>query len=169
MAKSLLIVDDDQSLLDALASAFKRRGFDVYCRNSVEVALELLPEILQLDYAVIDLMLSGSSGLTLLSPLKERFPHSKVIMLTGYGTVSTAVAALKLGASEFLTKPTDANAILRAFSGDLEVEKVPETSLADFEREHINRALVECDGNVTQAAKRLGLHRRTLQRKLLKQ
>ncbi len=119
--------------------------------------------------AIVDLRMPGGSGLDLLAEMLTRLPELEVVMLTGYGSIATAVEAVKRGAVNYLAKPADVDMILAAFeeAGDREVDYEP-PSLARTEWEHIQRVLEDCDGNVSQAARKLGLHRRTLQRKLQK-
>jgi len=122
------------------------------------------------DWAVVDLRMPGESGLELISYLMGKFPEIEVIMLTGYGSIPTAVDAVHRGAKNYLTKPVDADEILAAFEGE-EAEKKAEgnvPSLALVEWEYIQRVLADCQGNISEAARRLGIHRRSLQRKLLK-
>lgn len=128
------------------------------------------------ELAVVDLRLPGRSGLELVRELRARIPDVRIVVLTGYGSIANAVEAMRLGATHYLSKPADADEILAAFartSGDSEVVSEPDEgalapSLARAESEHINRVLADCGGNVSEAARRLGLHRRSLQRKLAK-
>jgi two-component system, response regulator RegA len=164
---TLLLVDDDDAFRTRLARALEARGFQVTTFPSVEATLAGFSE--SPEYAVLDLRMGGASGLELLKVLKERDPSTKVVMLTGYGSIPTAVEATKLGAAEYLTKPTDADAVAQALTGATANVTVDDTpSLARAEWEYIHRVLADCDQNISEAARRLGLHRRSLQRKLQK-
>jgi two-component system response regulator RegA len=172
-APSILIVDDDANLRDRLARAFLGRGFDVLtagdCDAAIAVARDASPEM-----AVIDLRMPGRSGLELLRELKTLDEQTKIVVLTGYGSIATAIDAMKLGAVYYLPKPADADDILSAFargqSPPLEAGEhdfaVP--SLERLKWEHINIVLADCGGNVSEAARRLNMHRRSLQRILQK-
>jgi two-component system response regulator RegA len=172
-AQSLLLVDDDDTFRDRLARAFQSRGFEVRTAGSFEEAVALAsadsPEL-----AVVDLKMPGKGGLELVRELKALDPHTRVVVLTGYGSIATAIEAVRIGATYYLPKPADVDDILGAFArGDappLEPPPAaPETpSLARAEWEHINRVLSDCANNVSEAARRLGIHRRSLQRKLQK-
>jgi len=166
---SLLLVDDDATFRTVLAKAFEKRGYAVRAAHDVPsglaAAVENLPE-----YAVIDLKMPGPSGLELVQKLNQLDENTRIVMLTGYASVATAVEAIKLGAIHYLAKPADADEILAAFhrsEGDvaLPVEAKP-LSVARLEWEHIQKVLNECKGNISETARRLGMHRRTLQRKL---
>lgn len=172
-AHSLLIVDDDEILRERLARAFRSRGLDVRTADGYESAMAAAradsPEL-----AVVDLRMPDRSGLELVRDLKAIDPGTRIVVLTGYGSVATAVEAIRLGASNYLPKPADADDVMDAFArseappltpgpGD---HQVP--SLARAEWEHINRVLTDCAGNISEAARRLSIHRRTLQRKLQK-
>lgn len=172
-APSILIVDDDELFRTRLAAAFTRRGFEARSasgyREAIAAARTESPE-----FAVIDLRMEGPSGLELLRDLLEIDPATRVVMLTGYGSIATAVEAMRLGAANYVPKPADADEIIVAFergdappleptSRDFEAP-----SLARTEWEHINRVLADCGGNISETARRLGIHRRSLQRKLQK-
>lgn len=168
---SLLIVDDDQTFCQVLAIAMEKRGFDIHLANNVKQGIAIAatepPE-----YAVVDLRMPGESGLELVKYLKSLDEHTRIVMLTGYTSVATAVEAIKLGAVHYLSKPADADEILAAFhrdEGDPQVT-IPTrpTSVARLEWEHIQTVLATCDGNISETARLLGMHRRTLQRKLSK-
>jgi two-component system response regulator RegA len=169
--RSLLIVDDDETFRTRLVRAFVDRGLEVTgaanYQEAVAAATAETPEL-----ALVDLKLPGRSGLDLLRTLKELDPTTTVVMLTGYGSIATAVEGIKFGATTYLTKPVDADQILAAFGGDApsrnSTSAQPTPSLARVEWEHIQRVLNDCDGNLSQAARLLGVHRRSLQRKLLK-
>jgi two-component system response regulator RegA len=176
-ARSILIVDDDDVYRARLARAFRDAGWDVRdaadARSAV-AALELSPP----ETAVVDLRLPDGSGLDVVRRLKQLHPAAVVVVLTGYGSIATALDALRMGAVHYLTKPADMDDILAGFArADLPLDGAPDVmagdereapSLARVEWEHIQRVLADSDGNVSEAARRLGLHRRSLQRKLLK-
>jgi two-component system, response regulator RegA len=167
---SILLVDDDVTLRERLARALRERGFDVRTAGSADEAMEQVradsPEL-----AVLDLRMPGRSGLDLLREMREHDPATRVLVLTGYGAISTAVEATKLGAVGYLPKPVDADELLAAFArngGTVAPDHFETPSLARAEWEHIQRVLVDCGGNISEAARRLGIHRRSLQRKLQK-
>lgn len=170
---TVLVVDDDATFRTRLGRAFESRGFEVRLAANGEIALSLArtesPEL-----AVVDLRMPGSSGLDVVRELKAIDPTTNVIVLTGYGSIATALEAVRLGAMHYLTKPADVDDILAAFArahrppGEPSVVDHGVPSLARTEWEHIHRVLTDCGGNITQAAKLLGLHRRSLQRKLAK-
>lgn len=166
---TVLVVDDDDAFRGRLARALTDRGFQVQAHASVEDAVAHLAETP--EYAVIDLRMGGASGLTLLKVLKERGDATRAVMLTGYGSIPTAIEATRLGAIGYLSKPTDADAIVRALVGAEPAEPVDPLatpSLARAEWEFIHRVLDDVGGNISEAARRLGVHRRSLQRKLQK-
>lgn len=161
-----LIVDDDAAFCTALASAFRRRGERALVAHSREEALSEAAAW-KPERATVDLRLPEGSGLLIVRELRDLLPEIQIVVLTGYGSIATAVEAMRAGAVHYLTKPAAVDEILRAFSGEWEVEEPMEPpSLDEVEREHLQRILSECGGNVSEAARRLGLHRRTLQRKL---
>jgi two-component system response regulator RegA len=172
-ARTLLVVDDDEPLRTRLVRAFAARGLEARGAASAEEALALAtadsPEL-----AVVDLRMPGSSGLHLVKELVAIDRATRVVVLTGYGSIATALEAIRLGAVHYLTKPADADQILAAFEPQTsppETEAVAAfevASLARAEWEHIQRVLTDCGGNVSQAARLLGIHRRSLQRKLSK-
>jgi two-component system response regulator RegA len=168
---SVLVVDDDAVFRSRLCRAFRDRGWDASEAADGEEALRVAKESSP-DLAVVDLRMPGLSGLDVVRGLHELDDTTCIIMLTGFGSISTAVTATKLGASHFLSKPADADQILSAYRklSDGDEPGVPDAvpSLARVEWEHIQRVLEDCGGNISQAAKLLGLHRRSLQRKLLK-
>ena len=168
---TLLIVDDDQTFCTVLANAMTKRGFNVTWAHSVDQALELA-EACTPEYAVIDLRLPGPSGLSLVEKLKVLDPGTRIVMLTGYASIATAVEAIKLGACHYLAKPSNTDDIEAAFQragGDAEVAlEVRPTSIKTLEWERIHQTLIETDFNISEAARRLGMHRRTLARKLEK-
>lgn len=167
-ARTLLVVDDDDVLRARLVRAFNDRGFTARGAGSCEDAVAAA-QLESPEYALVDLKIGSGSGLDVLKRLKSLDAATKVVMLTGYGSIATAVESVKLGAATYLTKPVDADQILAAFEGAA-VEASPHQtpSLARVEWEHLNRVMTECGGNVSEAARRLGLHRRSLQRKLAK-
>jgi two-component system response regulator RegA len=165
-----LIVDDDDVLRTRLSRAMERRGMRVVTAGSFDDATAALDDALP-DLAVIDLKMPGQSGLELLRHLKARSPETRAIVLTGFGSIANAVEAMKLGAHNYLTKPADAEQIVAALFDEqntAHVGEFPTQSLAEAEWEHIQRVLAESGGNITQAARRLAIPRRTLQRKLKK-
>ena len=169
-SRSLLIVDDDGPFRTRLMRAFADRGFEVHGAGGFTEAMAAAraesPEL-----ALVDLRLPGASGLDLVHALKDLDPATNIVVLTGYGSIATAVESLQIGATSYLTKPVDADQILAAFDGPLRGagRAVPQPQpLARVEWEHIQRVLADCDGNVSQAARQLGIHRRSLQRKLSK-
>ncbi len=171
--RRLLLVDDSEAFRERLARAFRDRGFEVTTAGNYGEAMAVATQQPP-DLAVVDLRVPGESGLTLVKSLKEIHASTLVLVLSGFGSIATAIDAMRLGAVNFLPKPADADDILAAFArGDAPVvESVgiqPETpSLARAEWEHIHRVLADCGGNVSEAARRLGIHRRSLQRKLQK-
>ncbi len=166
---SLLLVDDDEDFLNALAPAMRKRGFLVSLANSAESAFEMA-KIEPPEFAVVDLKMSGNSGLVLVRQLASLNAGTKVVVLTGFASVATAVEAIKLGATHYLAKPVDADEIVAAFekqSGNAELELSSNPlSIDRLEWEHIQRVLSEHDGNISATARSLNMHRRTLQRKL---
>ena len=165
---SLLLVDDDAVYRERLAKAIATRGYEVRAAADVESAAAMA-EAESPEFAVLDLRMPGESGLDLLRRLMAIDPTTRVLMLTGYGSIATAMEAVRLGAVNYLTKPADVDDILAAFypggaasesAADLETP-----SLARVEWEHIQRVLNDCEGNLSEAARRLGMHRRSLQRK----
>lgn len=168
---SILLVDDDAPLRMRLARAFAERGFAAIEAADHEAAVAIA-HAKPLDRAVVDLRMPGPSGLTVVQSLLAVQPELQIVVVTGYGSIATAVEAMRLGARDYLTKPANADQILAAFEADPEAPiaepdyKVP--SLAKVEREHIERVLQECNGNISAAARVLGMHRRTLQYKLAK-
>ncbi len=168
---NLLLVDDDETFCRVLSAALERRGFAVSVAHTVADGLATA-ELDFPEYAVVDLKMPGSSGLELVRKLKELDTHTKIVVLTGYASVATAVEAIKLGAVHYLAKPADADEIVAAFQRDSGDANVPVEArplpLSRLEWEHIQKVLTESGGNISETARRLGLHRRTLQRKLAK-
>ena len=172
-AHRLLIVDDDRAFREALASAFVRRGYTVKLAESPDDALAAVGDF-EPTRALIDLRMPRGSGLDLVRELKQRFPDAAVVVLTGYGSIPTAIEAVKRGALNYLTKPAEPGEIEAAFQDATDGHEAPsptEVSVPSLDRatwEHMQRVLSECQGNISEAARRLGMHRRTLQRKLQK-
>ena len=168
---TLLLVDDDQDFLNALEPAMRKRGFLVSLANSAESAFELAKNDPP-EFAVVDLKMSGNSGLVLVRQLASLNAGIRIVVLTGFASVTTAVEAIKLGATHYLAKPVDADEIVAAFekqTGDDEVELASNPlPIERLEWEHIQRVLAEHDGNISATARSLNMHRRTLQRKLNK-
>lgn len=171
---SILLVDDSIVLRDRLALAFQERGFRVATASNADEAIAVFASD-PTQLAVLDLRMPGKGGLVLLQELKDLSPSTKILILSGFGSISTAIDAIRLGATNFLPKPADAEDILNAFArGGSEVElpeteeAIPVPTLAQAEWEHIHRILADCGGNISEAARRLGIHRRSLQRKLRK-
>ncbi len=169
--EKLLLVDDDDIFLHVLQRAFKKRAFEVYTACTIGKALELCQQH-TFSRAVVDLKLAEESGLHLIDKLKQKQSDLDIVMLTGYSSISTAVEAIKLGALNYLCKPADADDILNAFeqaqgNADVEISNQP-PSVNRLEWEHIHRVRNEHDGNISATARALGMHRRTLQRKLQK-
>jgi two-component system response regulator RegA len=172
-ARSVLVVDDDATFRERLLRAFRERGFEARGAAEGPSALALAREDSP-EFAVVDLRMPGPSGLEVVRGLKEIDPTTHIVVLTGYGSIATAVEAVRLGAVHYLTKPADLDDVLNALNrSELAPGQVPPTptevpTLARMEWEHINRVLMDCGGNISQAARLLGLHRRSLQRKLAK-
>ena len=167
----LLLVDDDETFTRVMARAMSRRGLRVSIANSADEGLALAKDDLP-DYAVLDLKMEGDSGLVLLPKLLELDAEMKVLILTGYSSITTAVEAIKRGACNYLCKPADADYVLAAWLSDHAdlATLVPENpmSVDRLQWEHIQRILADHDGNISATARALGMHRRTLQRKLQK-
>ncbi len=168
---SLLLVDDDEVFCEVLSLALQRRGFHVQIAHDVAQAQQLA-QCNPPEYAIVDLNMPGASGLTLIAYLKELDENTRIVVLTGYASIATAVEAIKLGAIHYLAKPADADEIVAAFhrtDGDSSIAvNAQPMSVNRLEWEHIQKILAECDGNISEAARRLNMHRRTLQRKLKK-
>lgn len=168
--RAVLVADDFDDLREQLVRAFRRRGLASEGAASHEAALTLALEA-SFDLAVVDLRLGADSGLELVRDLKRLHPEMRVVVLTGYGSIASALQAMRLGAHDYLTKPADADEILaaaRAHPEPLDARPGPSAapSLARAEWEHIQRVLSDCGGNISHAADKLGIHRRSLQRKL---
>ncbi len=171
MTVNFLVVDDDQAFSSVLARALDRRGYQSTIAHNVTEAIALAKEQL-FDKAVVDLKMDGPSGLTLIPELKALQPDIDIVMLTGYSSITTAVEAVKLGALNYLCKPANTEEILAAFE---QIDGNPAVPIPDhhptvdrLEWEHIQKVLNENNGNISATARALGMHRRTLQRKLNK-
>lgn len=168
---SLLLADDDVTFCEVMSRALRRRGFEVSVAHDAEHAARLA-ETDPPEYALVDLKMPGESGLALVRRLHAIEPATRIVVLTGYASISTAIEAIKLGATHYLAKPVDADEVVTAFSreqGDdsISVAATP-LSVDRLEWEHIQRVLAEHEGNISATARALNMHRRTLQRKLLK-
>jgi two-component system response regulator RegA len=168
--KTLLIVEDDKAFLQRLARAMETRGFAVTSAGSVAEGLAAVDQKPP-AYAVVDMRLGDGNGLDVVERLRDRRPEARAVVLTGYGNIATAVTAVKLGAVDYLSKPADADEVMRALlrSGDDRAEPPENPMSADRVRwEHIQRVYELCERNVSETARRLNMHRRTLQRILAK-
>jgi len=168
--RTLLIVEDDKSFLQRLARAMESRGFTVTSAESVAEGLSQL-ETSSPAYAVVDMRLADGNGLDVISALKRRRPDARGIILTGYGNIATAVNAVKMGAVDYLAKPVDADDVAAALLAHDGVVAVPPENPMSADRvrwEHIQRVYELCGRNVSETARRLNMHRRTLQRILAK-
>lgn len=170
-SRNLLLVDDDHTFCTVMSNAMKRRGFNVSVAHNVAEA-KAKAEIQPPEFALVDLKMPGESGLSLIQFLHVIHPSMRIVMLTGYAAIATAIQAIKLGATHYLTKPVNADEVLVAFDraeGDCDVAvATTPLSVNQLEWEHLQRILTEHHGNVTAAARALNMHRRTLQRKLNK-
>jgi two-component system, response regulator RegA len=168
--RTLLLVDDDEPFVKRLAKAMEKRGFVPDTAQSVaegRAKAEACPPA----YAVVDLRLEDGNGLDVIETLRERRPDCRIVVLTGYGAIATAVAAVKIGAIDYLSKPADANDVTNALLARGEVMPLPPENPMSADRvrwEHIQRVYEMCDRNVSETARRLSMHRRTLQRILAK-
>ena len=169
-ARTLLVVDDDDAFRNRLVRAMEKRGYNVSAAATVKEAQQLAQD-LKPGFAVVDLRMPDGSGLDVVQTLRQARKSMRIVILTGYGNIATAVAAVKVGAVDYLAKPADADAIDRALNaGDRPLPPPPENPMsADRVRwEHIQRVFEQCDRNVSETARRLNMHRRTLQRILAK-
>ncbi len=171
---SIILIDDSTILRDRLAEAFRERGFRVEVAGTCDEAVEVFRRN-PTELAVVDLRMPGRTGLTVISDLKAIHEEVEVLILSGFGSIATAIDAIKLGAVNFLPKPADVDDILTAFKrggSDVELaesdDDIHVPTLAQAEWEHIHRVLADCNNNISEAARRLGIHRRSLQRKLRK-
>lgn len=164
--KRLLLVEDDDDFLPRLARAMELRGFAVETAGKVSTAIKIIADSAP-DFAVVDMRLGDGNGLEVVEAIKEANPHSKTIILTGYGNLETAVTAIKVGAVDYLAKPADADEIFDALmSGPKSKTKPPENPMDPNEArwQHIQTVLAACGNNISETARRLGMHRRSLQR-----
>lgn len=165
--QTMLIVDDDDDFRERLVRAMRERGFDATGAADYAAAMAFArqesPEL-----AIVDLRLPDATGLRLVQDLKTIDVSTLIVVLTGYGSIATAVESMKIGAANYLTKPVNADQILAALKGAPPAQDLGVPSLARVEWEHIQRVLSDCSGNVSQAARQLNMHRRSLQRKLSK-
>ncbi|GLT23676.1 response regulator transcription factor [Zoogloea oryzae] len=170
-APHILVIDDDPVFNRVLTRALGQRGFTVFGAADPESALGLAREH-EPEYVVLDLNIAGSSGLRLIEPLLAVNPDCRILVLTGYASIATTVDAIKLGATQYLAKPADVDAILKALSAtEVVIDDTPSAAPMSVDRlewEHIQRVLSENDGNISATARALKMHRRTLQRKLAK-
>jgi len=168
--KSLLIVDDDNPFRERLARAMEKKGFKVFQAEGVKRGIESVNNQ-KPSFAIVDLRLADGSGLEVVKEIQKSNLSSRVIMLTGYGNIPTAVAAIKQGAIDYLAKPADADDIERALLADPDQKAAPPENPMSADRvkwEHIHRVFELCNRNVSETARRLKMHRRTLQRILSK-
>jgi len=168
--KSLLIVDDDNPFRERLARAMEKKGFEVSQAESVKKGIEVV-KTKKPTFAVVDLRLNDGNGLEVVKVIQNSNPNSRIIMLTGYGNISTAVAAIKQGAIDYLAKPADADDVEKALLADPNRKAEPPENPMSADRvkwEHIHRVFELCNRNVSETARRLKMHRRTLQRILSK-
>ncbi len=167
---TLLLVDDNVTFCEVLKSAMEKRGYCVTVAHSVEQAIPIA-ETNPPEFAIVDLKMSGVPGLTLVKCLHELDPNTRIVVLTGYASITTAVEAIKLGATQYLAKPANADEIVAAFMHSANSNtpiKAQATKIGNLEWEYIQRVLHEHDGNISATARALNMHRRTLQRKLTK-
>jgi two-component system response regulator RegA len=174
---SILLVDDDERFRSRMARAFEERGYEAEQADGYDTAIAIA-ERESTEYAVVDLRMPGKSGLEVVRELHRIDAATKIVVLTGYGSIATALEAVRIGATHYLTKPADVDEVIASFDrSDAEAtaesssaqSDAPETpSLARVEWEHIQRVLTDCGGNITKASEKLGIHRRSLQRKLSK-
>lgn len=167
---TILIVDDDKPFLVRLGRAMEARGFNALTANSISSGLEIANQTPP-AYAVVDMRLEDGNGIELVEKLRECQPDCRSVILTGYGNIATAVSAVKLGATDYLAKPADADEIIGALTRDPEEKVTPPENPMSADRvrwEHIQRVYEMCDRNISETARRLNMHRRTLQRILAK-
>jgi len=170
MNMSLLVVDDDLPFRERLSRSMEKKGFNVESAESFALASQII-EKKKYDYAIVDMRLSDGSGLELIKIIQNKSPRTKSLLLTGYGNIATAVAAIKSGAIDYLPKPAEIDQIYDALTNSKEVLPPPPENPMTADRirwEHIQRVFVQCNRNVSETARRLRMHRRTLQRILNK-
>ena len=172
MNPTFLVLDDDPVFSTTLARSLGRRGYDTTVAHTGEEALRAAAST-AFDYVTIDLHLAKDSGLQWIVPLRKALPNASLLVLTGYASIATTVQAIKLGADDYLAKPANVDSILSALKANSENEETADPagppvplSVDRLEWEHIQRVLVEHDGNISSTARALNMHRRTLQRKL---
>ncbi|TFH73861.1 response regulator transcription factor [Gammaproteobacteria bacterium LSUCC0112] len=170
--KSLLMIEDDEVFASVSTRALTRRGYDVTVATSIDSARDMINQV-SVAFAIVDLNLAGHSALELIPALRARNPDARILMLTGYASIATAVEAIKLGADNYLAKPADIDEILAALDLDSDEEEHDSQfqepmSVRRLEWEHIQKVLLENHGNISETARQLKMHRRTLQRKLQK-
>jgi len=172
-AGTILIVDDESFFRERLVKAFTKRGFTVYQAANYDEAITMIKRH-RPAMAVVDMKMPGKSGLEVIQDGLKLYAEIKIVVLTGYGSIATATDAIRLGAHSYIPKPADVGDILNSLTSEpalnikITTEDIVPPSLARTEWEHINRVLSDCNGNISETAKRLGIHRRTLQRKLYK-
>ena len=165
---AILLVDDDEVFRERLARALRDRGHPVVTAGDGPSALAAAGAQ-KFDFAVLDLRMPGPTGLSLIGPVRDAAPGVRVVVLTGYGSITSAVEALRAGAHDYLSKPVDADQVIAALTGEpVNPAEAAAPSLARAEWEHIQRVLADCHHNISEAARRLGITRRTLQLKLKK-
>jgi two-component system response regulator RegA len=171
--KHVLLIEDDEVFSSVLGRALERRGYRVSAINTHAEALAAVRRLLP-GFVVLDLNLAGENGMQLIAPIRQSLPDCRIVVLTGYASIATAVKAIKLGAAEYLAKPVEASAVVRALE-DIAADGPDEDDAPDVplsvdqvEWEHIQRVLNTHEGNITATARALNMHRRTLQRKLAK-
>ncbi|MEQ1578801.1 MAG: ActR/PrrA/RegA family redox response regulator transcription factor [Hyphomicrobium sp.] len=168
--KSLIIVDDDRAFLQRLSRAMELRGFEVRSAHSVAEGIDLIRQKAP-AFAIVDMRLEDGNGLDVIAELTRLKPNARIIVLTGYGNIATAVSAVKLGAVDYLAKPADADDVTDALLAPANTKAPPPENPMSADRvrwEHIQRVYELCNRNVSETARRLNMHRRTLQRILAK-
>jgi len=170
MNKELIIVDDDFPFRERLSRSMQKKGFNVEnFSNSLETIKRI--SVKKFDYAIVDMRLEDGSGLELIKKMKEKNPNTKSLLLTGYGNIATAVAAIKSGAIDYLPKPAEVDQIYDALTSSKDILPPPPENPMSADRirwEHIQRVFIQCSRNVSETARKLRMHRRTLQRILNK-
>ena len=170
MNNNLIIIDDDFPFRERLANSMKKKGFNVESFGDTKKSIQRINEK-NFDYAIVDMRLEDGSGLELIKIIKNKNPKTKPLLLTGYGNIATAVAAIKFGAIDYLPKPAEIDQIYEALTSSKDVLPLPPEYPMTANRvrwEHIHRVFIQCNRNVSETARRLRMHRRTLQRILNK-